>query len=211
MLDRFNRRACVGLFATGALVAGAGAALAAEQDSRIPKAYYTDAGADGCLRCHAGENMTVLRETAHGDSGNPDTPFAGRGCESCHGPGSLHVSRARGGSGFPPLTGFGRGGDPAATQLAACLGCHAKAMGDAPGMEWTGSLHDTGRMTCSSCHRIHSTENVLASREAQIAKCATCHEDQISHHQRFEDRGILFDRLTCHDCHDSHQLIRRQE
>ena len=184
----------------------------AEQAPRVPTAHYTDAGSEGCLRCHGGDNMLVVMESAHGDQSNPHAPFAEdqAGCEACHGPGSLHVSRSRGGAGFPPLARFGRGGDPVPEQLQLCLGCHGEDMGEHAGMEFRGSLHDTGRMTCSSCHQVHTAENVLASRDAQIENCSTCHASQIEEHNRFEGRGIVFDRLTCHDCHDVHQLMRRE-
>jgi DmsE family decaheme c-type cytochrome len=185
-------------------------AAAAPSSVRVPEARFTDTGADGCLRCHGGDNMAVLKESAHGNPDDPHAPFARAGCESCHGPGSLHVSRARGGAGFPALTRFGRGGDPAKDQLAACLDCHASAMGEREGMAWSGSLHDTGRMTCSTCHTIHAPDNLLADPVAQQAKCATCHDQQIADHSRFEGKGILFDQLTCHDCHDAHQLQSRQ-
>jgi len=189
-----------------------GAASTMAQQGRVPEAHFTDGGADACMRCHAGDSMVVILETAHGDQTNPHTPFGPdqAGCEACHGPGSLHVSRSRGGAGFPPLARFGRGGDPVPEQLGLCLGCHGEEMGEHPGMAFTGSLHDTGRMTCSSCHSIHTSENVLANRDAQIENCATCHASQIESHSRFEGRGIVFDRLTCHDCHDVHQLMRRE-
>jgi predicted CXXCH cytochrome family protein len=187
-------------------------AAAGQAVDRIPEAHYTDGGAEACLRCHAGDTMVVILETAHGDQTNPQAPFGAdqAGCEACHGPGSLHVSRSRGGAGYPPLARFGRGGDPVSEQLGLCLGCHENALGDHPGMSFRGSLHDTGRMTCSTCHTIHTSENVLADRDAQIKNCARCHSSQIDAHDTFEGRGILFDRLTCHDCHDVHQLMRRE-
>ncbi len=171
---------------------------------------YTADGADSCLRCHGVERMTTMAETAHGNANNPHAPYAQQGCESCHGPGSLHVSRARGGAGFPALIRFG---DEAThdQQKTACLNCHAQDMGELEGMEWAGRLHDTPQVTCSTCHQVHSTENPLANREDQISTCAHCHEDEISNHQRFEQQGIVFDRLTCNDCHDVHQLTRRDE
>ena len=207
-LERWRWLLAVALAACGLL----GAANAAGEQGRIPEAHYTDGGADACMRCHAGDNMVVILETVHGDQTNPHAPFGENqaGCEACHGPGSLHVSRSRGGAGFPPLARFGRGGDPVEEQLGLCLGCHGEDMGEHPGMAFQGSLHDTGRMTCSSCHTIHTSENLLANREAQIENCSTCHAAQIESHSRFEGRGIVFDRLTCHDCHDVHQLMRRE-
>jgi DmsE family decaheme c-type cytochrome len=208
-LQQWRRRLLVLTLTSCGLLSAIGAV---GQQSRIPEAHYTDAGAEACMRCHAADNMVVILETAHGDQTNPHAPFGPdqAGCEACHGPGSLHVSRARGGAGFPPLARFGRGGDPVEEQLGRCLGCHGEDMGEHAGMAFEGSLHDTGRMTCSSCHTMHTSENVLADREAQIDNCATCHSAQIESHSRFEGRGIVFDRLTCHDCHDVHQLMRRE-
>jgi len=203
-------RCLLSLIGAALLLVGNSASVAAAASSeRIPEASYTGAGSDGCLRCHAGDTMALMAETAHGDANDPFTPFANEGCESCHGPGSLHVSRARGGAGFPPLLRFHNKGDPNPEQLGACLNCHGQSMGDHPGMEWTGSLHDTGNITCSSCHQLHAAQNVLADPAAQKASCSRCHKKQIADHNRFEQKGIVFDQLSCHDCHDVHQLIGR--
>ncbi len=212
MRRELGRRPSRWLATLVALLGLIGATGVLGQQGRIPEAHYTDGGAEACMRCHAGENMVVILETAHGDQTNPHSPFGPdqAGCEACHGPGSLHVSRSRGGAGFPPLASFGRGGDPVSEQLGLCLGCHGEDMGEHAGMAFLGSLHDTGRMTCSSCHTMHTSENVLANRAAQIENCATCHATQIETHSRFEGRGIDFERLTCHDCHDVHQLMRRE-
>jgi DmsE family decaheme c-type cytochrome len=180
-------------------------------------AQFTPAGAESCLRCHGGENMTVMAETAHGNPDDPHAPYAQQGCESCHGPGSLHVSRARGGAGFPALIKFGDK-ETRQEQKTACLACHGKDMDAADGMaegmaekmEWAGSLHDTPRMTCTSCHTLHNTANPLATREQQNESCSTCHEEEISNHRRFETKGIIFDQLTCYDCHDVHQLVGKE-
>jgi len=181
----------------------------AAQNGRTTDAQYTATGTESCLRCHAGENIATMAETAHGDTTDPHAPFAQQGCESCHGPGSLHVSRARGGAGFPALLRFGdRKTRP--EQTAACLNCHGKDMGQTKAMAWTSSLHDTPRMTCVSCHQLHSTEKPLATRTGQIENCGRCHEEQITNHRRFEDKGIIFDQLFCSDCHDVHQLIGKE-
>lgn len=173
-----------------------------------PTAKYTEGGTERCLTCHASERMTVMGETAHGNRENPHTPFAQRGCESCHGPGSLHVSRARGGAGFPKLLRFVRG-EPVAQQNNACLDCHAKTMDDLPGMEWTGSLHDNGRITCAGCHKAHVKVDPITSATTQKQNCARCHAEQIATHPKFADKGIIFEQLTCFDCHDVHQLMPR--
>jgi DmsE family decaheme c-type cytochrome len=170
------------------------------------EAQFTAEGTERCLRCHAGERMTIMADTAHGNPDNPDAPYASHGCESCHGPGSLHVSRARGGRGFPALVTFAES-DSVQRQTEACIGCHANDMGDLEGMEWSGSVHDADDMTCVSCHEAHIVGNPLEVHERQLEACATCHKEEIASHSRFEDKGIVFDRLSCYDCHDVHQLI----
>lgn len=170
-------------------------------------AQYTADGTEHCLRCHGSERMRIVAETAHGDTNNPFTPYSKQGCEACHGPGSLHVSRARGGIGFPAMLAF-NGDEPPQRYNEACLSCHANDMGELKGMEWKGSVHDTGGISCINCHEGHSVGNPMAEREAQVQVCATCHSEQITNHRRFENVGIVFDELKCYNCHDVHQMIR---
>ncbi len=179
------------------------------QDRRsAPEPQYTATGSEGCLTCHAGETMTVMAETPHGDTSNPHTPDSEYGCESCHGPGSVHVSRARGGAGFPALLNFDKEAHSAEVVNAPCTECHEKDMGELLGMEWTGSVHATEEVACVDCHtNTHSLETPLADRNLQNETCAGCHEEILETHPRFEDKGIVFDRLMCYDCHDVHQLI----
>lgn len=183
----------------------------AQKPGAAPAAKFTEQGTERCLDCHGGEKMTLVADSPHGNKENSNTPYAQRGCESCHGKGSLHVSRARGGAGFPDLIQFKRRGSPVESQNGACLNCHAADMGSLEGMSWTGSLHDTGRMTCGSCHTIHTAENAMANAAEQKDNCTRCHEEQIDAHPKFESKGIVFDKLTCGDCHDVHQLERRPE
>ena len=77
-------------------------------------------------------------------------------------------------------------------------------------MAFAGSLHDTSRITCGTCHQVHSTARPLATRDGQTANCARCHEQQVQDHPTFADKGISFDKLSCADCHDVHQLQRKQ-
>ena len=63
------------------------------------EAQFSAGGTEQCLTCHAGDNMTIMAETPHGNTDNPHSPYSKQGCESCHGPGSVHISRAGGGAG----------------------------------------------------------------------------------------------------------------
>ena len=72
---------------------------------RAPK--FTKEGTKGCQVCHSGERMQIIEKTVHGKTDKADSPYGQQGCESCHGPGSFHVSRAHGGRGFRNIIKFG--------------------------------------------------------------------------------------------------------
>ena len=174
-----------------------------------PQAQYTAEGVERCVHCHSGERITDMANTVHGNLDNPHTPYSKQGCESCHGPGSLHVSRARGGRGFPLLIGF-RKEEPIGPQTEACFTCHGKQDDHPDGIDWHGSMHATDEITCVTCHELHIEGNPLRDQAHQQSVCANCHEEQITNHRRFENVGIVFDNLTCYECHDVHQLINEQ-
>ena len=208
-----NRKALVGIFAAlCVLLAFYGFvpvhADEQEKDRRDPpQAKFTEEGVEGCLSCHGGVRMTLMAETVHGNKDNPHTPYAAHGCESCHGPGSLHSSRARGGKGFPPLLAF-RPWESAQENNKACMNCHGKSMGGLPGMMWYGNLHQLRGMTCVYCHQSHSTVNKMKDREMQKEICSKCHHRQIEEHPRV---GRSFARRKCSACHDVHNPAYEEE
>jgi predicted CXXCH cytochrome family protein len=89
-------------------------------------------------------------------------------------------------------------------------------MGKLKAMEWVDSVHarswldDEGKekeMSCVNCHKLHEKDVRVKDRTQQAQICYKCHEKTEQEHPRFEDKGIVYDRLTCWDCHDVHQLI----
>ena len=211
MKMHINRHAllCLAL----ALVGSAVLAQAPENEpNRKRTPSYTADGAEACLLCHSGPKMHAIAVGAHGSNGSPDSPLASRGCEACHGPGSIHVSRAHGGRGFPPLTTFGRGSEvsPREEQINACLDCHQEEVGSAGLIEFRGSPHDRRNINCASCHVSHVESDPIYDREQQFSTCNRCHRKQITEHPRFEDKSIEFDALTCGTCHDVHQVVTNE-
>ena len=120
----------IGLFF--ALLGSVGFAQQGEAESRAKRtAQYTEAGSEGCLVCHSGEKMRAIAASPHANPDHPSAPRTTQGCEACHGPGSIHVSRAHGGQGFPKMITFGRGSEFSAReqQIDACLSCHSEELG----------------------------------------------------------------------------------
>jgi len=206
-------------FLAGSLLA-ASAACAQPSDKPADNPYtaqFTSEGTTACLYCHDVERMRLIGKTPHGDKNNPDSPFAQHGCESCHGPGSLHATRSRRGRGRPPMIDYGiNTSTPPEKQSQSCLNCHGKKMGKIDAMQWKGSVHgspwkdNAGKvheMTCSNCHEEHAENDPMEDKQAQAKTCYSCHSKEEKEHPRFKEQAIAFDKLSCWDCHDVHQLI----
>ena len=174
---------------------------------------YTHEGTESCLRCHSGEKMRAMAASPHGDIEMPGSPATAYGCESCHGPGSIHISRAHGGRGFPPLTQFGRGKEtsPREEQLHSCLSCHADEQMEDRQILFIGSAHDRRTINCSTCHTAHAESDPIKDKETQTATCSRCHRKHLAEHPRFEDKSIDFDALSCSTCHDVHVPAELEE
>jgi len=182
-------------------------AVAAGRQKRTPS--FSEEGAAACLRCHSGPEMRAVQFGPHFNLEYPGTPAAHHYCESCHGPGSIHVSRAHGGRGFPPLTAFGRGEDkaPREEQIAACMQCHGMAGEPRKTIGFYGSPHDRSSINCSTCHSVHVRSDPIRDREEQATICYRCHRKMKSQHPRFEAESMNIDTLPCSACHDVHRTL----
>jgi DmsE family decaheme c-type cytochrome len=170
---------------------------------------YSEKGAASCLLCHSGPDMRAVQLGPHFNLQNPGAPAAHHYCESCHGPGSIHVSRAHGGKGFPPLTEFGKGAEraPRDEQLAACLQCHGTEGAVRKTIGFIGSPHDRKNINCSTCHTVHAESDPINDREEQAATCYRCHRKMKTEHPRFESKSMDIDVLPCSACHDVHRPL----
>jgi predicted CXXCH cytochrome family protein len=166
----------------------------------------TEQGTVTCLRCHSGELMRAVQAGAHFTHSYASEVVATHLCESCHGPGSIHVSRAHGGKGFPPLIRFGRGADsdPRERQLAACLACHGSGQSGAVVVNFIGSSHDRSAINCSTCHAAHTESDPMRQREQQASTCIRCHRSKMAKHPLIDGNAVEFDPAPCSACHDVH-------
>jgi predicted CXXCH cytochrome family protein len=176
----------------------------------VPGAKYI--GSRECEQCH--EEIYKNFVTADHARLITDGPNAlNAGCESCHGPSSLHSDS--GGEIKPPYSfTSGRphsgsfGGqlavEPARATETVCLQCH----NDVRGQFNLPSHHPVpeGRMTCTDCHPPHkgiAHKGGSTRLTSQEENCLQCHPSQRGPHV-FEHEAM---REGCTTCHSSHGTV----
>lgn len=160
-------------------------------DKTTEKASYV--GDQTCAECHE-ETAAAFKLTVHGSLADFQVKGKPKGCESCHGPGSIHVE-----SGetkdiihFADLTP-----DKAS---AACLTCHS----DGSFMMWNNSQHSVNGLSCSNCHKVHQPRTSSVNAAEQMAYCQSCHIDVMAQFNYPSRHPVREGKMTCLDCHDPH-------
>ena len=157
-------------------------ALAASSETDLTGAIPV--GSEVCLECHEVEALGA------GDIHMRIEPFEvqGRevGCESCHGPGSLHAEEAD-----PALIRGFSADDYAASE--SCATCHrAKGL-----HEWQASVHAAEGVACATCHSIHQPANAEAT-------CQECHADSVAAFRLPSHHPVREGKMQCASCHNVH-------
>lgn len=156
----------------------------------IADATYTGDGA--CFGCHY-EMEGHFAKTIHGRIADFEVVGKSKGCESCHGPGSLHAE-----TGDPnQIISFSQ--ITKGQSAAVCLECHASG----PLMDWRGSGHALNNVACSDCHRAHSTKTKLLVRQ-QPQLCYDCHQQIRARTYYPSHHPIREGKMGCSDCHQPH-------
>jgi DmsE family decaheme c-type cytochrome len=157
-----------------------------------------------CRGCH-------LQESRHWDDTIHATAFraapagspGARTCETCHGPGSLHVAA---GGDASSLVAFTRDSDdPVGAQNAVCLDCHAQGAR----LHWQGSVHEAEGLSCSDCHNPMSRTSARALLREPTTNdtCFSCHPAQRSEFRKRSHMPLLEGKLDCADCHQPHGAV----
>lgn len=149
-----------------------------------------------CADCH--QSITdVFPASPHARLIASEAPHGAAGCESCHGPASLHVQS---GMASPALIHNPKR-DP-----GTCLDCHQeihtklRLPNHHPVLE--------GLLNCVDCHDPHGRDIYNSSKGSFYASlhatCAACHQEQA--------RAFVFEheamREGCTECHDPHGSIQ---
>lgn len=201
---KLSRNLFAGFLIAGLLVPGLATPQAAAQEASEPEAAqptYSRRGADSCLRCHGERSefpVVAIFETPHGSLTNPDGPFAGAQCETCHGPAGAHERRPRG---EDKPRNFGLDAKaPAEEQNQVCLTCH----NDHGRLGWFGSVHDEQEVPCAGCHKIHAERDPVLDKLTQQEVCYDCHPRNRSLALMPSSHPLRFGKMACTDCHDPH-------
>ncbi len=148
----------------------------------------TFVGSKDCAECHAKitngfHDATHAKLIASGDAGK------NIGCESCHGPGSIHSK-----TGGKPGTIINPTTNP-----ETCFQCHLDKRGEFN----LPHAHPLDKVTCSDCHEPHSGDAVIGGG-TQLAStnetCFKCHSAQRGPYV-FEHEALRENCTTCHNPH----------
>jgi len=151
-------------------------------------------GTETCALCHEGV-VERFRSTDHGRYSGSMEEGEILGCESCHGPGSLHME-AGGGVG-QYIINPARNPEP-------CFACHLSVK-----VTFNLEVHHPvreQRMNCVDCHDphgkdIYKAKGMRVGRENEV--CMQCHKEQVRP-RVFEHEAL---RDGCTICHGPHGAI----
>ena len=166
--------------------------LAAQEGIGAMQAEYVDS--ETCLTCHDGYEEPLGR-TAHASPAFMEMGV--HGCETCHGPGSLHMEDPENEELQPHP-----GKLSVEEQSAVCLTCHDGRNQ----FFWNGGPHESRDLSCLTCHSVHepaSPEGQLA-KATQVETCLTCHKEVRSDLYKVSHHPIREGQISCADCHNPH-------
>ena len=195
---------CVPIVYSPSLLAQFDPEYAKTIEEKTSLTQYALGGADTCLACHRGEGLIGaenILQTIHSIGANPQSPFAqnNKHCQACHGPSLAHLDRDADGKRPPPTIVFDERVD-AVERNKVCLACHQNNVGQ----QWHGSVHQFEQLACSSCHKMHATQDAVMNVNAQASVCFTCHKQQQVDLLRPTAHPVARGLLTCGDCHQPH-------
>ncbi len=184
-----------------------GSSLLTLAATQVPAGNGTEAksvGSEACKDCHE-DRWKEFQDSPHGRAQLDAAVLAkAPGCESCHGPGSLHVAAAGDSTdpGFRTMRSIAK--LPAAEADARCQSCHSN--GDQ--FYWKHSAHARKGVSCVNCHSVHAPKSLggakLLAAKAPTELCVTCHKDKKHALARSGHMPLREGGMSCADCHNPH-------
>jgi DmsE family decaheme c-type cytochrome len=150
---------------------------------------------DDCRLCHRGQAEAYFT-SLHGEPGKSALENPIKQCETCHGEFYTHIDSR--GESLDGVVSYARKNGTFLERNQRCLNCHQ----DSSRMHWQGSAHENSNMDCSSCHKIHDKDSVLAKND-ESRVCFRCHQKVRAevHKPSSHPSGVV---MSCRDCHNSH-------
>lgn len=149
-------------------------------------------GSKECAECHS-DQTDHFSSSSHARVALADSSLGDTGCETCHGPGSLHVK-----VGGSKSTIVNPGKSP-----ETCFQCHLEMRGSFS----LPNAHQVlnGKMSCDDCHEPHAGNMIKgsgASLEAENETCTSCHAAQKGPFI-FPHKAMAEGCVACHAPHGS--------
>jgi DmsE family decaheme c-type cytochrome len=167
--------------------------LPAQEEAASPYA-----GSETCQTCHEDIHASFQKNAHAFLEKEKGRGWAGRTCESCHGPGakhseSLEAADIRNPAKLAPLEAD-----------KSCLQCHLNQPTNAGRIR---GGHARNLVACISCHPVHGSEKVSLQPHPNSkinAQCAECHAGAWASFQRPHAHRLSQGAMSCVDCHNPH-------
>jgi DmsE family decaheme c-type cytochrome len=183
----------------GAQPAAPPAAAQPTGQAPFPPGY---AGLETCEACHEDIAKAFAKSPHNIVETDKKRGFAGRACESCHGPGEAHAESA------DPTKIRNPANLAAAAADKLCLTCHLNTPTHVGRLE---SSHAKDQVACTTCHKMHSNggaDLVVRAPNAINQLCSGCHQSVWAQFQRPNHHKLPEGAMSCVDCHNPHGSIR---